>query len=196
MFQFSREDSWKGVLTATTAIKPDHTSNPMVWTPGLKEFETRQVFLVCTKTAQNGRGSMRFYPLPKRTDRYPPCLVLVPLDHPLLNEKGTHVVYRHANFLIVRPLKAVFHKAQWALKRQELDWLPQNLLTLVKHCYFQDLITDRVLEVAEKRFERLGNLLALANHNSNEAEARNATKHALRLCGKLLKIIRKEVGLE
>lgn len=193
MFEFSSETPSKVVLTATIPIKPDWRSSPLVWTPERKEFQARRVFLVCTVT-QTGRQSMRFYPL-RKDDRFPPAFVLVGHDHPLLNEKGTHIFFRHANFLIIRPLHAVFYKAKWSLEREEFEWLPQNLLTLIKHCYFQDLISDEVLEVAEKHFERLGKLIVLAEESTNQGEAGAAIKGAFRLCEELFRIIREEVGL-
>lgn len=194
MFKFSSETPSKAVLTATIPITPDWRTSPLVWTPERKEFQARRVFLVCTVT-QRGRQSMRFYPLKKLDDRHPPGFVLVGHDHTLLEEKGTHVFFRHANFLIIRPLHAVFYKAKWSLERKEFEWLPQNLLTLIKHCYFQDLISDEVLEVAEKCFERLGKLIALAEETVNKGEAKAAGKGAFRLCEELFRIIKKEVGL-
>jgi len=192
VFKFDKEYPSKVVATSLISIVPDYRCDPMVWTPGLKEFQTRRVFIVCSVN-RRGRNTFRFYPLNKQTDKAPPAFVVVPHDSPYIKDTTTHIVFDHKNFKIIRPLKAVYYKAKWALDRGELDWLPGNLLTLVKHCYFKDLIDDSFIENVEREFEKLEKMLARAEGNNFQGETEVCIRKAYKLCEKIFAKIKKEV---
>jgi|GEM_PF-3481847 len=194
MFKFDHENPSKVVATATVPIVPDHLCDPMVWTPELKEFQTRRVFIVCTVN-RRGRSVFRFYPLNKREDKAPPAFVIVGHDSPYLEDPTTHKVFEHKNFMIIRPLQAVYYKAKWALDRGDMDWLPANLLTLIKHCYFNDLVDDSFIDEAEKQFLKLENILHRAEKTSFEKEAEVCIKKAFSLCEKIFNKIKEVVKL-
>ena len=192
MFRFDHDRPQKVVATASIPIYPDHRTTPMIWTPGLVEFQARRVFILCTVN-QRGRQSMRFYPLQKKAGKAPPAFVVVKHDSPYVENPTTHVVFDHSNFKIIRPLKAVYYKARWAMERGELDWLPGNLLTLIKHCYFKDLIDDEFIGEVEKEFGRLENILARANGSDFQGEVDVCIRKAYILCEKIFQKITKEV---
>lgn len=136
---------------------------------------------------------MRFYPLQKRADKAPPVFVLVGNNSIYIENPTTHIVFDHKNFKIIRPLKAVYYKTKWALKQGELDWLPGNLLTLVKHCYFKDIINDDFIAEVEKEFGRLESILARAEGSNYQGEVDVCVRKAYGLCEKIFQKIKKEV---
>lgn len=197
MFKFDRDNPSKIVATSLIPIVPCHSTHTMIWTPGLKEFYTRRVFLIFTLN-KKGRQVIRFYPLQKRKDKAPPAFAVVPNNSPYLDKKTTHLCFNHQNFKIIRPIRAVYYKTKWALDNQNLDYLPANLLTLLKHCYFTDLVEDEFINEMESKFEKLEKIIAKAENNSEEEEIDTALRIALSLCrqifDRITEKIKKEVG--
>ena len=194
MFTFDKEKPSKFVATACTKIVPSHESDPMIWTPDLKEFYTRRVFIVCSLNSR-GRRSFRFYPLQKRNDRPPPAFCIVDKKNKWLSHTGTHRVFMHENFEIIRPLPAVIAKAKYSIKKKDIEYIPINLLTLVKHCYFQDLIDDEFIEKAERQFEKISSIIARAESTDSEGELEACIDRLFVLCNKILNEIEERVEI-
>lgn len=188
MFTFDKENPSKIVATSLLPIEPDWRCNPLVWTAELKPVQTRRVFIVCSVT-RAGKQSFRFYNLRKDPAKPPPAFVVVPNDSKWLKDPLTHVCYRHSRFSIIRPLKAVFYKTKFALKRGDMDWLPANLLTLVKHCYFHNVIGDNFIDKIEQKFDRIDKMIARAMSSNFDAEVDACVRQAYNLSASIFKII-------
>lgn len=194
VFTFQKENPDKFVaIKAVPQIAANHRCDPLVWTPQFQQVTTRRVYVLCTQTGK-GRNTFRVYPLQKR-DAPHPAFVIVPVNSPWVTHPATHVVYQHSDFTIIRPLIAVYYKAKTAIKRGELQYIPGSLLTLVRHCYFKEMIDDAFIDNIQKQFEKLEKLVALTSSNwENEAHVSN--QKALQLCGKILEKINKGVKIE
>ncbi len=195
MFRFDRNNPSKIVATnLIESIVPNHRSTPMIWTPNLQPFYSRRVFIICTINNKN-RSVLRFYPLKKRNDLPPPSFVVVDNDNKYVNDPTTHVVLDHEDFKIIRPIKAVFYKSKWSLMRRQIDYIPVNLLTLIKHCYFKDLIDDEFLEQCQKEFEKIEKILLRAKSTNFEAEAEVCLNKSIEICNKIFTKIKSILDL-
>jgi len=183
MFNFDKEKPSKFVATSLISIDSDKYCSPMVWTPGFQQVVSRRVYVVCSVN-RNGYNSFRVYPLNRKKDKAPPAFVIVSRESKYAKDPYTHIVFEHKNFVVTRPLIAVYYKAKWALDKKILDILPGNLLTLVKHCYFKDLISDDFIEEAEKEFERLEKVLARAN-SPYYGEVQASIDRSYKICQKI-----------
>jgi len=195
MFVFDKENPSKIVATSLIPIVPDHSTTPMVWTVGLREISSRRVFVVCTQT-RAGRSSFRFYPLPKRADKAPPAFLIAPAESPWLDDPGTHICFRHPNFVICRPLKAVYFRVKWGLAKKQIDYLPANLLTLVKHLYFKDFISDEFIDSVQNDFKRVEKILLRAQKTNFDGEAEACINKSFQLCQKIFSKCREVVNYE
>lgn len=194
-FSFDKEQpSMFAAVKAMPVLHPNHACDPLVWTPQLANITTRRVWVVCSKTSK-GRDTFRIYPLQKRSDAPYPAFVIVPVESPWVTNPTVHVVFTHKDFIICRPLIAVYYKAKTAIRRQELDYIPGNLLTLVKHCYFHDLVDDNFIDEITKIFEKLDKIIARTSSNF-ENEVHVCQVKALRLCAYILDEINKKVKIE
>lgn len=194
MFTFDKEKPDKFVaIKAMPQIVANHRCDPLVWTPQFQPITTRRVYVLCTQNSKY-RNVLRCYPLRKR-DAPHPAFVVVPVDSEWVNHPATHVVFQHSDFIIIRPLIAVYFKAKTSISRKELQYIPSNLLTLIKHCYFKELLNDNFIDEVQKQFEKLEKLINLTSSNW-ENESRVSEVKALQLCQKILNKINKEVHIE
>lgn len=195
VFSFDKEQpSMFAAVKAMPVLSPDHACDPMVWTPQLANITTRRVWVVCSKTSR-GRDTFRIYPLQKRSDAPHPAFVIVPAGSPWVTDPTVHVVFTHRDFVIIRPLLAVYYKAKTAIRKGDLAYIPSNLLTLVKHCYFQELVDDAFIDEITKKFEKLDKIIARTSSNF-EHEVRVCQVMALRLCTDILTTINTKVNIE
>lgn len=195
IFSFSQEQpSMFAAVKAMPVLSPDHACDPLVWTPQLTNITTRRVWVVCSKTSK-GRDTFRIYPLQKRTDAQHPAFVIVPVGSPWITNPTVHVVFTHKDFVIIRPLIAVYYMAKTAIRKGDLDYIPNNLLTLVKHCYFQELVDDNFIDEITKKFEKLDKIIARTSSNF-ENEVHVCQIKALKLCLDILDEINKKVKIE
>jgi hypothetical protein len=149
------------VAIATTEILPEWEGDPMIWTKNRKPFYCRRVFIVATQT-QKGRNSLRFYPLAPRPDGAYPSYLVCRLDSSYVLQETTHVILKHRNIAIVRPLKMVYYAMKWSLRRGEVDITGDKLLTLVKHLYFTDNLSDKKVAEIEKKYTLYANIISRA----------------------------------
>jgi hypothetical protein len=184
-FRFDKENPDKFVATAKMPIVPDWQCDPLVWTPRLEEFKTRRVYVLCSQNSK-GRDVFRMYPLLRKDDRYP-AFVIVDNDDEWIDDHTTHIVFQHKNFSVIRPLVSVYYQAKSALKRRDLDYLPVNILTLIKHCYFKDIVDDSFIDDIQGQFEKLEKVLALAGGSNWEGESEVSYRMAIVICEKILR---------
>jgi hypothetical protein len=187
MLTFSSENPSRLVATSCVAIVGCATSIPMVWTREHRPVTTRRIYIVCSQT-RAGHPALRVYPLQRDPTKPPPAFVIVPHAHPLANDEGTHLVLRHDNFLLIRPLVAIYYRARWAVRRREVV-APELLLTLVRHCYLRDLIDDEFVAQVEKKFDKLSALIARAEGTNFEGEREAASLAVGRVCLSVLEAL-------
>lgn len=191
MFSFG-ENGDRIVATATVEIQPRGDTEPHIWTPELKPFRCRRVYMIFAET-RRGRQTIRVYPLKPRSDKFPPAFVLVGNDSPYLTMPTTHVCLRHEAFSIIRPLNAVYYRAKWAVEKGRMDLAPDFILVLVKHAYFTDMLSDEAVEEVEGDFEKLEAILARMESTDYAGEAQACERALSRLCRRLLDKITDEI---
>jgi hypothetical protein len=189
MFSFSGEKIV--ALNRIGNIETDFHYDPLVVTSELKPVSTERVFMVFGKT-RKGRDVIRVYPLQRVPDKPYPAFSVSPIGAKELDDKTTHRCFVHKDFVIVRTLSDVIMKAEDALKRRDLDYLPLNLLTLIKHCYFNDLLDDSFIASVEKDFTRVEKLLARTRSNF-VSESRVSAKLAVRTCERILLCVKEVI---
>jgi len=195
MFNFDKDKPSKIIAVNTLPqITPDYRCDPLLWTPQLQPFYSRRIYILTTKNSK-GRSVFRFYPLTPRDDATQPAFVVVSPESHWVTDPTTHICYQHKYFIIVRPLITVYYKAKSVMMRRKLEYIPGNLLTLIKHCYFKDLVSDKFVDKIQKDFDRLEKVIAYTA-SQEQGEARNAYRIALKLCTSILKQINKEVKIE
>jgi len=180
MFEFDVEKPSKVVATSTIQIVPDRGCDPPIWTPGLRAFYSRRVFIVCSVDWFN-RRAMRFYPLQDQPGKPIPAFVIVEKESPLLNEFATHVCYEHEWFKIIRPLRTIYYRAKETLRRGDIIHLPANLRTLARHLHRYEVINDELLHEVETETDKA--------YQITESHA----IRAYRWCERLFELLEKEV---
>ena len=162
-------------------ISPNWETTPMVWTPQLQPFYSRRVLLLWT-TTRKGLPSIRIYP-------FPPSNILASYQSKYLSFKGTHILYKHSDFVIFRPLVSVYYKVLRMIKNKEVNILPLALLTLIKHIYFTDYISDNKIDDYIKKLEKIEKVSARRN-SKHQGEREIAERKTLSLCAEIVKTIK------
>lgn len=171
-------------------IEPMWKVTPLIWTPNLQPFYSRRVLLIWT-TTRRGQSSIRIYPL--KPDKikypYPPSNIFASCQSKYLNLKGTHMLYKHPEFVIFRPLVSVYYKTFRMIKRKEVGILPLSLLTLIKHIYFTNYISDSEVDGYIEKLEKIEKISA-RRESKHQGERKVAERKTLQWCAEILKTIK------
>lgn len=195
MFSFSKENPSKIVALSGLTITASWNCDPMVWTPQFQDVTTKRVFVLCSKNSK-GRDVFRVYPLNVDKNKPFPPFVILPHEHEILKRRTTHICFEHKNFVITRPLLALYYRTKINIDRKNLDFLPDNLLTLIKHCYLKDVIDDNILYKVESRFDKISKILPRLEKTEFQGEAEVCRTKIFEICKHIFKDIEKYVEKE
>lgn len=132
------------------------------------------------------------FPIGEDRPIHRPAFYVVPKDHAMLQRSGTHIVFDNGNWVLCRPIEAVYNKVLASLQSKDLYFV-ENMRTLMAHAYLCDLIDDDTLEAVSNGIDKLAKIAAKADTeaNTNQAEVDMAWEIAQRTAGKILSLLKK-----
>lgn len=120
-----------------------------------------------------------------------PAFYVVPAAHQMLDRKSTHTVFDNGNWVLCRPIEAVYNKVVTSLSNKDLYFV-ENMRTLMAHAYLCDLIGDETLTEVAAGIDKLEKIAAKADIEANpsQQEVEVAWSMAQKAAGNILKKMR------
>ncbi len=190
-FSYKRDNSDKIILLNTVdEIEPNYKTKPVIMTACGEVIKSTSRIMIHLSLTKKGNPSLRIYPLKKLENMSPPSFVFIKNDNPIKKSRGTYICLETEEYAIVRPLLAVLRKAEWNISQRDIQWAASSIITLLRHCYFSDIIDDNFIDKTEKDFSRLEKIISRHESTTYRGEKRNCSLLALKICEKLLKKIK------